>query len=214
MHLLGEHYLRISTGMRNGSTKYGIMRLSNILENEVEIVRRYYDRKIHDIPSLIPPRPMRFSSSRYAARTALNSMVLQNKGETFIEAASPPIRLDKLLEFYSTYQEQGGKMRNTRFEWESDNGTSDLEFDTVYAASGIPGISIHSRPELPDPGEGNRLFTVSQGFLNPADKLMLKRFFSVLGTDFGGFLQSGNGNHILDHDTLSQNAKAAEHTSQ
>jgi lipopolysaccharide/colanic/teichoic acid biosynthesis glycosyltransferase len=213
MHLLGEHYLRVSTGMRNGSTKYGIMRLSNILENEVELVRRYYDRQIHDIPSLIPRSPMRFSSSRYAARTALNSMVLQNKGETFIEAASPPIRLDKLLEFYSTYQEQGGKMRNTRFEWESDKGTVGLEFDTAYAASGIPGISIHSKPELPDPGEANRLFAVSQGFLNPADKLMLKRFFSVLDSDFD-FLQSGNGNLMPDRSTLSQNAKAAEHTSQ
>lgn len=214
MHLLGEHYLRISTGMRNGSTKFGIMRLSNILENEVEIVRRYYDRKIHDIPSFVPRSPMSFSSSRYAARTALNSMVLQNKGETFIEAAGPLIRLDRLLEFYSMYQENGGKMRNTQFDWESDKETSDVEFNSAYVNTGVPGIAVHSSPELPDPGEGNRLFMISQSFLNPADKLILKRFFSVLNSNYGDFLQSENGSLLSDRNRLVQNAKTMEHTSQ
>lgn len=105
-------------------------------------------------------------------------------------------------------------MRNTQFDWESDKETSDVEFNSAYANTGVPGIAIHSSPELPDPGEGNRLFMISQSFLNPADKLMLKRFFSVLNSNYGDFLQPGNGSLLSDRNRLIQNAKVMEHTSQ
>ncbi len=104
LHLLAEIYVRLSARYEETQTRFGVVRLPNVLENENGIFVRSCNRISREVSVSEPSQPLAFASARNAARVCLNSLPLHGKGDTFVGNSSVYLRLGNLMEQFFLFK--------------------------------------------------------------------------------------------------------------
>ncbi len=217
LHLLSENYVAMAANSRRNGTRLATMRMPNILENEVEIFKKHFLRRVHGIPGYVPKRPMRFSSARYAARNALNALTLERGGATFIESSGAFFSLGSLMDFYSQFEVKGGRVRS----WPSDSEVisaigPDQERSKSWVETRFPDVLMLAQPELTNFTEIKRLMATGGEYLTGDDKIVLTSFFLAL---YDKTLETSNLNASAppelawSKEALNKYPRKAEHVS-
>jgi lipopolysaccharide/colanic/teichoic acid biosynthesis glycosyltransferase len=106
VHLLCERYLASVAPKKSDGTRYGVIRIPNVLEDENGIFKRTVRNLALGNLAPIPRSPMRFSSARYTARSILNSLPFHNLGETYVQYSGLTLTLETLIDFDSKKEVQ------------------------------------------------------------------------------------------------------------
>ncbi len=106
-HHLCEHYVTFAAQSRTSAVRSGIIQIPNLLEDDGGIISKKLQHIAMDPLSSIPEDPMRFSSSRYAARTILNSLPMQRLGETYVQFPAHVLGLRILIDHYRQNHQTG-----------------------------------------------------------------------------------------------------------
>ena len=96
LHLLTENYVAFAA--RSMTTSSATIQVPNVLENENELFMTVCDKALHETPGQLSNEKLTFTSSRYAARMILNSLLLHNRGDTFTFADGLSADLKTLLD--------------------------------------------------------------------------------------------------------------------
>ncbi|MBI5248405.1 MAG: sugar transferase [Desulfomonile tiedjei] len=181
LHLMAENYITVSAVETD--TRFGIVRVQNVIENENELFRSTCERIIHDRPISIPGHEMKFSSARYAARIVLNSLPLHYLGETFVEGAGLSIALRNLLDSY--FEMQGNEkcrslLRSYVWTGGIQNDTNKTVFESDYLRTVIPNVWALNEPELAGLNGNEKLIDEVSRYLNTDEKIAVRKFLSAL----------------------------------
>ncbi len=112
VHLLTEIYVRLSARAEETQTRFGVVRLPNVLENENGIFVRSCNKISRGMPISEPSGPLSFSSACNAAKICLNSLPLHGKGDTFVGNSTISFRLQSLIEQFFQFQGNGRSLDN------------------------------------------------------------------------------------------------------
>ena len=111
-HLLTEIYVRSSARYEETQTRFGVVRLANVLENENDVFVRSCNKISRGMPVSEPSRPLAFASAQNAARICLNSLPLHGMGDTFAGNSTVSLRLQSLIEHFFRFQGDGRSLDN------------------------------------------------------------------------------------------------------
>ncbi len=151
MSLLMEDFVSFLFRQSKTATKWAIVRVSNVLENNEEIFLRACNRISSGAAMEIPGRPLRFVTARNAARSIINSYPLHKNGEIFVERAGISSDLGTVIETFSRFQDRRGLTQSlaghakgpTEFALEAPSH-SDM------AQTGVPGLFQQRSREASD----------------------------------------------------------------
>ena len=102
-----ERYLNFVARRSRNGTRYGAIRLANVIEVENEIFRKVCHRIAKGRRVMVPAKEMHFTSARNAARVILNSYPLHGRGEVFVDGSSLPYHLKSLLNEFFKFSGNG-----------------------------------------------------------------------------------------------------------
>jgi lipopolysaccharide/colanic/teichoic acid biosynthesis glycosyltransferase len=105
--LLMEKFLRVSANTAPRSLRSSIIRLSNILQNECELLATASNRMSQGRPVQAHVLPLAFTSAENAARAFLNTMPAHHRGETFEVMPDLEAPLRSMIERFLKFQGDG-----------------------------------------------------------------------------------------------------------
>ncbi|HMK35631.1 MAG TPA: polysaccharide biosynthesis protein, partial [Desulfomonilaceae bacterium] len=186
LHLLAENY--VTYAARSADTGFGIVRVSNILENDDETFRNACERISREKPVSFLDEEMKFSSARYSARVVLNCLPLHDRGETFVDGAGLFMDLRALLDFY--YEIQGNQkarafVRSLPLEKDDQKHIASPQSDVCCLPTNSPNILMLSGQKLVEADGHEELIKLNMHYLSPPEKEAIDCFFS--------FLRNGDG---------------------
>jgi lipopolysaccharide/colanic/teichoic acid biosynthesis glycosyltransferase len=183
LHLLAEIYVRLSARYEETQTRFGVVRLPNILENENGIFVRSCNRISRGVGVSEPSQPLAFASARNAARMCLNSLPLHDKGETFVANSSVYNKLGSLIDQFFRFQGDERSLDHLIHASECTNFSQDAEHATgpkTCIETGCPCLLKADKELEADKHLVNLLGEMSYFFESSRYGLELPRILSVL----------------------------------
>lgn len=183
-HHLCEDYLAFAAHRPSSEVRLGTVQIPNLLEDDRGTINKMLKHISMDPLFPVSDEPMTFSSSRYAARTILNSLPMHRSGETYVQFPAHLLSLRKLMNFYRQKQQLGGS-DSPRCD---DGGqrvcdeaqTPEPRHLTDSVETSVKNLRIVTNPALPDVRRCERGIELYGQYLTPEDREALQAYISAL----------------------------------
>lgn len=153
-HHLCEHYLTFASHNLATDVRSCTVQIPHLLEDNGGIVNETLQRIAVDPLFCVPDSPVRFSSSRYAARTVLNSLPIQQRGDTYVQFPAHVMSLRVLTNHYRRNQQEDvceSEISNGSVPTAgNDAGNGDLGDPAYAGGTPVKQLRIVRNPGTPD----------------------------------------------------------------